>query len=69
MNVVTRGQTYLNDGDAVQIALNNNTEDSTQNGTDTDTTDNATDSTTDTEQQYTIPQKENSADSASQKEE
>ena len=32
-------------------------------------TDNAIDSTTDTEQQYTIPQKENSAESASQKEE
>ena len=65
MNVVTRGQTYLNDGDAVQISSNNNTEDSA----DTDITDDATDSTTDTEQQDIIPQKENSADSASQKEE
>ena len=62
MNVVTRGQTYLNDGDAVQIAFDDSTEDNID-------TDNAIDSTTDTEQQYTIPQKENSAESASQKEE
>ena len=27
MNVVTRGQTYLNDGDAVQIAFDDSTED------------------------------------------
>ena len=62
MNVVTRGQTYLNDGDAVQITFDDSTEDNID-------TDNAIDSTTDTEQQYTIPQKENSAESASQKEE
>ena len=62
MNVVTRGQTYLNDGDAVQIAFDDSTEDNID-------TDNAIDSTTDTEQQYTIPQKENSAESASQKKE
>ncbi len=62
MNVVTRGQTYLNDGDPVQIAFDDSTEDNID-------TDNAIDSTTDTEQQYTIPQKENSAESASQKEE
>ena len=65
MNVVTKGQTYLNNGDVVQIASDNNTESSTK----TDTTDDATDSTIDTEQQNTITQKENSADSASLKEE